>query len=1417
MLLINKNKKIFSKVRFASLFLCILCFATNSFAQEITAIDFNGDILGKIIPDGKVISTENEILGNVNADSFVVDKDGALIGGVVPQGIAIGNDNTVLGRINADGSVRLPSGKVVGKALPTGLIVDETYNLIGEVLFPGLVYSDAGKAVGRLTGDGSYTNIDGKSVGFISSGGYAYKKDGDSYIIDGRLLSSKMVISSEGKFIGSVALGGKVTDFDSNVIGYIHANGYAYNEEDKIIGHIVKNGYAISDDGEYLGFVSYNGEVIKNNQVIGYLRFDDNIVDKEQNIIGFFVDIAASFTDFSGNYIGRIMPKGKVVKGKDEIGSVFAKGFVVDNDGNLIGKMVNPGPVFDYRGSLIAHAYKNGQVTSLTGSSVGKIIDNNVFSNVGKVIGATFKNAIIIDKNNKSLGMNGVSGNISYGDRYTITPFGYVYGSDGEISAESMNLGAIYDIYGAVLGYITPNATIVNKNYDKIAEILQFGYAKNDNNKIAGKNIVVDFGINKAGDFFGWLSESNLFLNKAKNVIAKVLPDMSIVASGKKIEKVLSPRDGSAYKKQMVINKEGNLIGYVNDKAEVQDLEYGIIGKITENGYALDETGALIGEIVDLGTVIDDKCNFVGVITPTGDVRNYKDSVIGRILQNGQVVSQGGSVVGHRVFNNILIDRNNEFFATPAVSGYAFDGKNKKIGCIDINGYYKNKDNEILAGVLEYAHVMGYTDKIIGRVTFDGNVVDEDGNVIGKVTLNGNVVSEDNKALGHIFKYRYAFDNNNEYLGRVLDNAKVVNNHNEDLGFVSYEGYVIDNGEKIGYASYDMYIYDNDSKAIGYIDKNGEVKDFSNNKLGDLDKGFVLNRNDKLIGRIKRDYWVVNNEKEVLGELAINGKLYSLDGKVIGTLTQDGKIKDSKDKIIATPYPLQYYMGKVKKKPVKEDKEIKVQTIDDDKTNEDDTEKPVVSEQNKADIEDFSSKIIGIALTPDGDYLGDIIENGDVVDKKGNLIGKRMPDGLIIDDDGNLIGIEEIKKPASQDIFVPAGTFGDGGAYGIGNGVNNLGPGGGYGPGERYSQARALGLQEAQNLRRQSMSVGKISTNINKSSFDGYQKDWGDVAPKELSTWRVDMSNMIFADKPIPAVLARSIDSSHPSPVVAYVERNIYAEEGRNIIIPAGSRVMGELAGAGEDSGEANSYATKVDITWSRLIRPDGSMFKLEGKTADAQGRGGALGYLDKQLINKYAGPVATSLVTSAIDVLLATNDNSDGETETSKQQAMSDARDNFNDAMKRVTNQMFEDAMSIKPLTYVPAGTRIIIYPMVDLWVRTAEDDAEGGSESLKKPTVFIDDAQKSKERKDDQKRVNSQVVYSENMSDNVEQQGGGMKLINDNSSQNNTNKPAAGTVPPVTVSPIGTPPPPPASYSSEKTGKSNNTNSSSSVPQLF
>ena len=329
------KKQLFQKMLTIGL-ICGVLFAaiiSDTYAQEITAINFNGEVIGKVIPDGKVVGLENQLLGNVTADSLIVDFNGKIIGGVVPQGIAIGNDNKPLGKVGNDGTVRLPSGKIVAHVLPNGLVIDEFYNISGAVLFPGLIYSDEGTTIGRFTGNGAYTNLQGQEIGFISPDGYAFRRIGGDYSLEGRLISSKMVISNQGEFIGSIAPGGAVTNFEGQTIGHIKANGFVYNEGEKIIGNIVRNKYALDDFGRYLGLVTYNGEVVNRNDIVGKMRADNMIVNDRGEVIGSTVDIAATATDFSGAYLGRIMPEGKIARAKDIIGYVGARRFVYDNNG----------------------------------------------------------------------------------------------------------------------------------------------------------------------------------------------------------------------------------------------------------------------------------------------------------------------------------------------------------------------------------------------------------------------------------------------------------------------------------------------------------------------------------------------------------------------------------------------------------------------------------------------------------------------------------------------------------------------------------------------------------------------------------------------------------------------------------------------------------------------------------------------------------------------------------------------------------------------------------------------------------------------------------------------------------------------------------------------------------------------------
>lgn len=1547
-------------------FFSVLFFAAPAAAIEITAIDFNGDLIGKVIPDGKVVSLDNQLIGNVTADSLIVNFDGELIGGVIPQGIAIGNDNKLLGKVSNDGSVRLASGKIVGKVLPNGLVVDDYFNVLGAVLFPGLIYSDDGKTVGRLTGDGLYTNLQGQQIGFVSPDGYAYRKVGNDYLLDGRLISSKMVISLDGAFIGSVSPGGNVTDFEAQTIGFVKANGYVYNENNQIIGQIVRSGFAFDNNGKYIGFVTYNGEVVNKDDLVGRMRADGRIADAKGEIIGFAVDLAATATDLEGRYLGRIMPGGSLAQAREVIGQVGPRGTVINKDGKIIGRLVNAGPVFNFRGALRAHALKSGAVISLEGTPLGNVRANLAYDNNGLVFGATLNNELVIAPGGKSLGMSGINASVMDGsERKFVSPFGFLFSSDGVLSGSTITLAPVYNLTGAVIAYMMPNGSMYNKGVVALGRLTEAGINIDERNRILGRNIAADYAFSAAGELLGILSETNMVLDKGLKPKAKILPDNSVVKAGKNTEVNFNPQVGTASDQHLVLGVTGSLFGYADIDGAVRNPAGRVAGKVVDGGLVIDNSGLPVGETSGYKAVVDGDCALLGVVTPQGDIRNYRETFIGRMLWNGQAVSETGAVIGYQVIPGSVIDFNGNIQGTVSPSGQVTAYGGELLGCIDKRGKLRNADGEIIAGQTEFYPVMNVNGVFIGRTVLDGTVVNEANEFIGYMQPNDNVNSKTGVPVGQLFKYRFAFDNDNNFLGRVGSDARVFNAKNEEVGKVEFGGAVLKDGKNIGYALYDMYVYDNDANVIGYITRDGNVLTVNGRKLGRIDKGFLINGENKVAGRGNRDFYIRNQNNVVLGELELNGSLVDSANHVIGSLKDNGRILDSNGNVLAIAKPLQYYSllkelteaeaarlaaekaeaerlaaeqaaaagnyvigddgylrdangniigrilpdgtvvdlngnvighinengefvgldGKVRGKTSKDGyvvgddgylrdangniigRVLPDGTVVDLNGNvighinengefvgldgkvmgkvngggADWYSKPVqigaIPEIGVVGEEEMKKyrKSLGIALTPDGEYLGDIMDDGSVVDKKGNVVGKKMPDGLIIDDDGTLIGIEEVKKPDSSGMFVPAGTFGPGGAYGTGMGAGgNLGPGGGFGPGERYDPQRAAALAAAQNQRRQAMSVGKISSGIRPESFDGYQKNWDEQGiAKAVSSWRVNLSEMIFADKPIPAVIARSIDSNNPTPVTAFVERNVYAEEGRNVVIPAGSRLMGTLGGLTAGT-ETTSSSAKVQITWERLIRPDGSLFVFQGITGDAQGRGGALGYLDQQLFKKYTLPIMTTALTSYTSYIMAPKDDDDSssDTESPRQQAANDARQNFLQDMNRIFEQILADKTNIKPLTYVPAGTRIIVYPNIDLWLRTPERDEAEVAKNLSKRDVLIDDNKLEQDRTDTQNRrkmgmtdadraaTAGSVVYEAEGTD--AEAVAAPRLMDD--SKVKSKKPAATAGAPAlmpTTPAGGSTPPPPPSFSSGSSSSSSSSSSAAktdnSVPQLF
>jgi type IV secretion system protein VirB10 len=126
----------------------------------------------------------------------------------------------------------------------------------------------------------------------------------------------------------------------------------------------------------------------------------------------------------------------------------------------------------------------------------------------------------------------------------------------------------------------------------------------------------------------------------------------------------------------------------------------------------------------------------------------------------------------------------------------------------------------------------------------------------------------------------------------------------------------------------------------------------------------------------------------------------------------------------------------------------------------------------------------------------------------------------------------------------------------------------------------------------------------------------------------------------IPAVLETAFDSTSPGLARAIVSRDVRGFDGTRILIPRGSRLIGEY---GADVAASQKRAL---ITWTRLIRPDGVTIALDSPATDTLGRGGVEAHVNSHFFSRFlnailrttidvGGAIATRAVTGPYVVAL--------------------------------------------------------------------------------------------------------------------------------------------------------------------------------------
>ncbi len=1289
----------------------------------------NFEAIGRMMPDGYAVDNSGMQLGHLIPRQTVTDLRGNFAGVVSVDGRVLGRTGEVLGSFTYDNRLMNENDIWVGRNLPAGVVLDVDGKKLAAVRYDAAAVNTRGQVIGSVRYDDRVANAEGQVLGtYVPYGTLYFDQKGK---VLGAMSFDGAVRDGNGSEVGRV-IGTSLIDANNNILGNALTQGFALNEQGKVTGHIfpdattvkevdgvaqtdtlttslrivdrnkdivggnVPAGLALGSDLSMLGNLIGDGTVLQKNvlsaktltdgvmydsldKVVGGLIAPSVVVGRDGRVVG-STSISNAVNDNDGRKIGTLMPFASVLSTENQlVGMSMPTGGAVDDFANIVGFVAADGSVIKADGAIAGRAMQDGTIVRLLSRDAygvmpdfADVIASGVAIGLKPVLfGRAMPSGDILDTQNKKIA--------------AILDDATLLGTDGNLAGALVGWRTAIDHQTNVVGNSTGDGYVTSIKGDKIGALASNGAIKGKHQLKTLGAIVPKELVAKQCRIQGQTRYDGRIIDGNAKVVGRIgLDGLATDDNGQSL--------GGVVWKGTVIADNGDVLGRTLPDADVVNPEGVSIGCVLEDGTVIDHNGNVIGRVLKRGIVVDENGNVLGRVLRNGQVVDANGNIIGKVLGDGTVVDLNGNKIGSVVDikkNHLLYDDNGNITGSMDKAGRVFDNNGKHLFTVGADDKIYDPNGNLIGYLDEDGNIYDLAGNLIGNATNLPNYIyDENGNITGYIK-DGKLFDLDGNQTGWIGADGIIYDMNGNPIGRVNPDGTITMFDELDKPCKKYDGVIYDeNGQMNGWIE-DCVLYDKYGNVIGYVDEFGNIRDKNGNIIGKIHPDGTVEVNGKVLGKLdtnppckKYDGEVRDDNGEIVYVIK-NCVVYDKYGNVIGFVDEFGNIRDANGNIIGKINP----DGSV--------------TLNGER----------VGKLNPKSSTGFVSGAKNLLAGASG--LG----GANLAGRKIAIGGKNfmvMPDNSIVDANGAIVGYLRNGVPYSLSGNLLADELA---SQAVGEGR----------PQEQliFDAQQAAVMRDLLGRRRAEMKQG-VGRNMAKITPDGRvlarakNKQDKDFGSKTVSSWPVDMTRMILKDKPIPAVLVRSIDSRYPSvPASAIVERNVYAEDGRNIVIPAGSKLIGRLSGS-----PGSNHVAKMDISWERLIRPDGGQFKLSASSGDAQGRGGVAAYLDEQWLARYGKPLLQSTVTSAIAYLTATDEavteNQDygTTTQSDRAQAAQDARENFIDDMEQIFQQMIEESSSTPPVVFVPSGTRMTIFAMEDLWLRSEQDDeddyvAENGPDS--------------------------------------------------------------------------------------------------------
>lgn len=187
----------------------------------------------------------------------------------------------------------------------------------------------------------------------------------------------------------------------------------------------------------------------------------------------------------------------------------------------------------------------------------------------------------------------------------------------------------------------------------------------------------------------------------------------------------------------------------------------------------------------------------------------------------------------------------------------------------------------------------------------------------------------------------------------------------------------------------------------------------------------------------------------------------------------------------------------------------------------------------------------------------------------------------------------------------------------------------------------------------------------------------------------------------IPGILETAINSDLPGQIRAITSQDVYSFDGRRVLIPTGTRLIGEY------QSEVTRGQKRIFVIWSRLIRDDGVSVRLNSIGTDSLGRSGLTGIVDNKWREGFGSAIMLSVVGAGASFLTGYgSEEAFGENNDEAQRGEELARETIAETFSDMANQALSESLRIPPTISVNQGERIFVYVRQDLDFSAMYDD---------------------------------------------------------------------------------------------------------------